>query len=263
MAARRMRFLLALVCALVLAAPLSAATFVVNSSADTAGSTCGASCTLRQAITAANATATLDTINFAIVTTPPRGDIFITPGSNLPPITQPLVINGYSQAGTRVNDSATVSNATLRICLQGSAGNRVGFDVCFANVVIRGFAITGFEEGINVRRPGCNNGSGGIVTGNLFGLRSDGTTAAPNQRSLILGLGAGIPLRVGGNAIAERNVFAGGAASTPASKATAAGGRRMPPAACSGTAAWRGCRRSVAMLPRMRCRCTSIRSAAG
>ncbi len=65
------------------ASPLTAATLVVTSNADTAGSTCGAVCTLRQAITAANATAAADTINVAI-TLPPRGETLIRPATQLP-----------------------------------------------------------------------------------------------------------------------------------------------------------------------------------
>lgn len=62
---------LILVVPMILAAPaVPAATFVVTSSADTAGSSCAAVCTLRQAITAANATAAADTINFDIFTIP-------------------------------------------------------------------------------------------------------------------------------------------------------------------------------------------------
>lgn len=79
--ARRLR---ALACAtLPGASPLTAATLVVTSNADTAGSTCGAVCPLRQAITAANATAAADTSNFAI-TQPPPGEILIRPATQLP-----------------------------------------------------------------------------------------------------------------------------------------------------------------------------------
>lgn len=70
---------------LLCAGSLSAATFIVNGKDDTAGSTCGAVCTMRQAISAANATSAADTINLDIDTIPPRGDIVIQPLNNLPP----------------------------------------------------------------------------------------------------------------------------------------------------------------------------------
>ncbi|MBK9657199.1 MAG: CSLREA domain-containing protein [Rhodanobacteraceae bacterium] len=65
-----------------------AATFTVTSTADTAGSSCGATCTLRQAITAANATAAADTIAFNLAGSEPQR---IVVASNLPTIAQPPV----------------------------------------------------------------------------------------------------------------------------------------------------------------------------
>ncbi len=128
-----------------------AATLVVTSAADTAGSTCGGTCTLRQAITAANATVAADTINFAI-TVPIRGEILISPASPLPTITQPLTINGYSQSGTRTNDDPNISNAVLRVRLDGAnAGSSArGLAICASGVVIRGLSITRFAQSATV-----------------------------------------------------------------------------------------------------------------
>src|SRR5262249_34360206 len=87
----------------------SGATITVNSTLDASVNNDGL-CTLREAITAANlntasggvagecvtgdAVSTVDTIAFNI---PVSGVQTITPGSDLPPITEAVTINGYSQ----------------------------------------------------------------------------------------------------------------------------------------------------------------------
>lgn len=200
---------LAVVLGLLASLPARAATFVVTSSADTAGSSCGATCTLRQAITAANATTAADTINFDIDTTPPRGDILIQPGSSLPPITQPLTINGYSQGGTRVNDNATVSNATLRIRLDGGPTPNVlnGLAVCASNTTVRGLAISRFlQNGLVIGDAPCAGAVNNVfVLGNFIGLANSGTLASGNVQTGIRV--ASSQVRIGGTDIADRNVI--------------------------------------------------------
>ncbi|MGE4070855.1 MAG: CSLREA domain-containing protein [Lysobacterales bacterium] len=184
-----------------------AATFVVTSSADTSGSTCGSVCTLRQAITAANATSAADTINFAIVTVPPRGDILIQPGSNLPAITQPLTINGYSQGGSRANDSVTASNATLRIRIDGALNSAShGLAICAGNTTVRGIAVTRFvTHGIIVGDTPCASSVSNVqLHGNFIGTTGGGSAAAGNT-------GAGIrvassQVSIGSTALADRNL---------------------------------------------------------
>src|SRR5262245_32724748 len=72
-----------------------AATLVVTNTSDSgAGS-------LRQAILSANSTTNVpDIINFAI---PGTGPFTITPATPLPNVTDPIVINGYSQSGSSSN----------------------------------------------------------------------------------------------------------------------------------------------------------------
>lgn len=184
-----------------------AATLVVTSAADTAGSTCASVCTLRQAITAANATAALDTINFAI-TVPIRGEILIAPATALPTITQPLTINGYSQSGTRVNDHPEASNAILRIRLDGAAvDNSDGLRVCAPNVTIRGLAVTRFEfRGIFV--DGSCGASATQVHGNFIGLTVLG--AAPAGRQINAGILMSGSGAVGSANVADRNIIGNG-----------------------------------------------------
>lgn len=194
------------IAALLSSAGIHAATFVVTSTADTGGSTCGSTCTLRQAITAANATPAADTINFSI-TVPRTGEILIAPTSNLPTITQPLTINGYSQSGTRVNDDPIVSNALLRIRIDGAdvPPPTRGLTVCAPNVTIRGLAITRFDRGALVGNSGGSPCAAGTtsVLGNFFGLNATGTTPVPGP----IGILAESTVSIGSASPADRNVI--------------------------------------------------------
>src|SRR2546430_14702474 len=89
---------LGLLLGLLAAQAARAATFTVTTTNDTgAGS-------LRQAIADANANGADGTnmIQFAI-TDPPAGVRTITPASALPFITTPVIVDGYTQAGSRPN----------------------------------------------------------------------------------------------------------------------------------------------------------------
>jgi hypothetical protein len=85
-------------------ASASAATFTVTNVND-AGSG-----SLRQAIFDANASAGVDVINFSI---PGSGVQTIAPLSQLPDITGPVAINGYSQPGSSANALAGGDNAVV------------------------------------------------------------------------------------------------------------------------------------------------------
>src|SRR3954471_15548394 len=105
--------ILGLLLGLLAAQAARAATFTVTTTNDTgAGS-------LRQAITDANATDGVDTIQFAI-TDPPAGVRTITPATALPPITRPVIIDGYTQAGSSSNTLANGDNAVLLIEISGA-----------------------------------------------------------------------------------------------------------------------------------------------
>src|SRR5438874_2131308 len=91
---------------LVVAAVAEGATLTVTTTADSgAGS-------LRQAILDANAAAGTDTIAFNI---PGAGVQTIAPLTNLPMVTEAVVIDGYTQPGTSANSLATGDNAVLLI----------------------------------------------------------------------------------------------------------------------------------------------------
>src|SRR6266446_1289082 len=88
-----------------------AATLTVNNTLDSgAGS-------LRQAIIDANTTPGTDTIVFAI---PGSGLHTIAPATNLPNLTEAVIIDGYSQAGSSVNTLPLGDNAVLQIEVNGA-----------------------------------------------------------------------------------------------------------------------------------------------
>ena len=191
---------------------VASATFVVTSAADPGDGVCDATCTLREAITAANAASSVDTINFGI-RFPKTGEILIQPATSLPTITQPVTIDGYSQGGTSVNTLASGSDAKLRIRVHG--GNVVavsnGLAVCANGVTIRGLSITGFNRagisyGQNVDQTNCAAvPTGGVIAGNFLGLRADGITPSGNST----GAFSRGQVVVGGNSAVDRNVISG------------------------------------------------------
>lgn len=199
----------------------SAATFVVTSTADTAGSSCGATCTLRQAITAANATATADIINFDI---PGDGPLRIIAASNLPTITQSLTIDGYSQTGALVNTLGFAdngNNAAIRVWLDAAgslAAPALGLSVCAANVTIRGLAISGFRSnsivfGLTNTATSCAGATNGVIAGNFVGMDPLGGHIPVMIPPVVIDARTASSLRIGGSALADRNVILGGSSS--------------------------------------------------
>src|SRR5215203_7457037 len=67
----------------------------------------------------------------------------ISPTSPLPLITEPVIINGYSQAGSSANTLAKGTNAVLTIELDGSkAGSAAdGLSINAKNTVVKGLVI--------------------------------------------------------------------------------------------------------------------------
>jgi trimeric autotransporter adhesin len=129
---------------------LNAATLTVTNVGDVASaSTCVAPtpCSLRQAIDRANVDAVSDTITFAIAGAGPH---IVNPSTQLPIITQPVFIDGYSQAGAVANTSSTGFNAVLKIQLSGggigNVANITGLRVQGSGIsTIRGLSITDFS----------------------------------------------------------------------------------------------------------------------
>lgn len=191
---------------------------VINTDDSGAGS-------LRMAITDANAHANIDAdtpdiIAFAI---PGAGVHTIAPVSPLPAITDPVVIDGYTQTGASANTSAVGNNAVLHVELAGESltGAVIAFDLDGGKSTVRGLVIHGF--GIS---PAAFAGSGAIriasdenvVAGNFLGSNVTGDAALPN--SFGVSVDSGMDNLVGGVTPADRNLFASDATDSSASGRT-------------------------------------------
>jgi hypothetical protein len=159
----------------------------------------------RQAILDANSHSGLDTITFNIHS---KDAPTISPVSPLPPITEAVVIDGYSQSGASRNTLAVGDNAQLMVELNGaSAGpGAAGLALNANNSIVSGLNIHSFGgDGISI------NGSGNIIQGNFLGTDASG--------SFGLGNSTGVGVYASGNLIgangdglndaAERNIISG------------------------------------------------------
>ena len=197
------------------AVPVAAAsrTFVVNSASDkpdrkpgdgkcdvTRSST--TVCTLRAAITEANATPDDDRIRFHIDSGSNPWKT-IKPQSALPVITEPLVIDGTTQAGATVNTAAVGTNAKMRILLMGSdAGSTAGLQAS-ARVTIKGLVVSQFERGIQL----SSGADGSRVMGSFVGTDRTGKLDRGNTYSGIMVNADDV--RIGSVARADRNLVSG------------------------------------------------------
>jgi len=192
------------VLAIVIAGSTQAATFTVINNFDSGVGS------LRQAILDANATAGTDTIVFAI---PGAGLQTISPTTNLPNITEAVIIDGYSQAGASANSLALGDNAVLTIELNGSnVSNGTGLD--FTGSVnggeVKGLLLTRWNNAITL--DGAKNMS---LDGNFFGTNAAGTSATASTKNtngfFILNSATGNT--IGGATNAARNLISGGSSS--------------------------------------------------
>lgn len=169
---------------------------------------------LRQGILDANASLGFDTISFNI---PGSGVHTIDLQSVLPPITDPVTIDGYTQPGAQPNTLAQGSNATLRIELNGAgilSFNPVfGLKITGGNSTVRGLVInrfgydsasTGqFYPAFVLETQGDN-----VIEGNYIGTDAAGVTNLGNG-------GNGVDINntadntIGGTTPAARNVISG------------------------------------------------------
>jgi hypothetical protein len=155
---------------------------------------------LSQAITAANALPGRDNVVFNI---PGAGVHVIDASTALPEITDPVIIDGYTQPGAQPNTHAVGDNAVIliEINLQSSHGD--GLLISAGASVVRGLSITGFSHfAIELKGPGTGN----TLEGNFIGLRPDGTTALAGERGINIITTDNV---IGGTTPAARNVISG------------------------------------------------------
>jgi hypothetical protein len=151
---------------------------------------------LSQAINDANATPGQDNIFFNI---PGAGVHVINATGPLPQITDPVIIDGYTQPGAKPNTQAVGDNAVILIEIDTHTWG--GPVITAGTSIVRGLSITGFNSwGISLQSPGTGN----IIEGNFIGLHPDGITATAGN--------IGIDVKTTGNMIggttpAARNVI--------------------------------------------------------
>jgi len=127
---------------------------------------------LREALTLANASPGQDQILFDL---PGSGVHTLEPLTPLPPIVDPLILDGYSQPGSRMNALAQGWDGTLRIRLDGARmtnGISPGLALRGGPHTVRGLVIVNFYDGILLESCSFSR-----VTGNLIGLDVDGLPA--------------------------------------------------------------------------------------
>ena len=177
------------------AASLTAATFTVINTDDSGPGS------LRQAILDANANAGLDTIAFNVsgAGCDGAGVCTIAPSALLDPITEAVVIDGYTQPGASLNTLPFSDNAVLKIVLDATSstfGLLIGSD----GSTVRGLVVGGGVAGLSVQ------GTGNTIAGNFVGTDVSGLTAVPNS----VGVSVGGPGNViGGSSLGDRNVISG------------------------------------------------------
>ncbi|QDU91273.1 Hemolysin, chromosomal [Pirellulimonas nuda] len=175
------------------------ATFTVTTNADAGVGS------LREAITLANADATPDDIQFAIV----GGDLTITPASTLPAITETLAINGATQPGVRI-DGATVLGSGLQISGAGANGS-----------IVRGLSITRFSDGVTIVDSDSNT-----IAGNFIGTDAASTPGLGNAIAVNIS-GDSDNNTIGGATLSDRNILSGNSLHGVMVMGAAASGNRI------------------------------------
>ncbi|WNM63854.1 DUF4347 domain-containing protein [Candidatus Nitrospira neomarina] len=160
---------------------------------------------LREAIIATNNTGNdgaADQINFNIAGAGPHT---ISPSSALTTLTDVVVIDGYTQAGSSANTLATGNDGVLQIELNGTgAGSANGLTLGSgsAGSTIKGLIINRFSLS-GIQLSGANN----VVVGNWIGLDN---TGAVDQGNAIDGITITANNNtIGSAAAADRNVISG------------------------------------------------------
>jgi len=179
-----------------LEARIAPATFFVTTATDNQPGS------LRDVITQANNTPNVggpDTISFANIGA--GGPFIILLQSQLPTITESVIIDGYTAPGTQANNTNIGTNAVLRVMLDGSqmTGNGLVFgsdaDSDAGGSVVKGLAIAGFHPGVNESGFGILiQASNVTVAGNFIGTDLTGTQIYSGTDS------GGTPISGNGNA---------------------------------------------------------------
>jgi len=184
-------------------------TFSVTSTADSGTGS------LREAIQnnngSAPSTGTTNTIAFNI---PGSGPFLIQPVTPLPPITQPVLIDGYSQPGAQMNTSPFGNyNGVIKIEINGNAyttgdlNTSIGLSLTDGadGSTIRGLSLTEWlSQGIKAQSAAL---SGIQITGNFIGIDPTGTILKANASGI--GIFDVDNVIIGGASPSDSNVIVG------------------------------------------------------
>jgi len=153
-----------------------------------------------------------DTIAFNIPSSVPGDVQTIIPTTALPTITDPVIIDGYTQPGASANTLAVGSDAVLLIELDGSlAGGASGLRITAGGSTVQGLVINRFNDGnlfanndvaIRLDTNGAN-----VIQGNYLGTNTSGTAALGNGNGVLILNSAGNI--IGGATPGTRNVISG------------------------------------------------------
>jgi len=172
------------------------ATFLVSNTGDSGPGS------LRQAILDSNnAAGATNTIDFDISSS---GVQTIVPLSSLPAISNPVLIDGFSQPGY---------SGTPLIEIKGSqAGTGDGLTITGSGVTVRGVGVDSFSQGAGIHLTGTG-ATDDWIYGNFLGTNPAGTLADPNNEGVEIDAGAANNLigtnGDGANDAAERNLLSG------------------------------------------------------
>ena len=184
---------------------------------------------LREAITAANNTSGADEIGFNIAGSGVKTIYLLT--SKLPPITDTVTIDGYTQPGASPNTLAVGDNAVLLIQITGNilpvAQLGTGLQLDADNCVIQGLVINQFSGSTGFPPPPNDgaivvHGNGNVIAGNFIGTNAAGTVYAQqalnppdgdrtNQVGLSISGSSSGNTTIGGTTPAARNIITGNA----------------------------------------------------
>jgi Calx-beta domain/Domain of unknown function (DUF4214) len=185
-----------------------AATFQVTTIADNNNNASPTAGSLRKAIIDANNNPGQDTIDFNI---PGSGVHKITVTVALPVISDPVVIDGYTQPGAVQNSLANNDNAQLMIEIASTGAVIDGIVISAGSSTVRGLLITGFAKpnsfggtGITLKSKGGN-----MIAGNFIGTDANGTNAIPNYVGVFVNSCDNNV--IGGSQPAARNLISGNA----------------------------------------------------
>ena len=159
---------------------------------------------LRQAIHDANVTTPgPDEIHFNIMA---PSTFTFQPLTPYEAISEPLVIDGYTQLGSTANSATVGTNAQLLIQLSGDGPGTTatnGLTITSGNSIVRGLVVNKFS-GVGIELLGGTTGN--TITGNFIGTDRTASVAMPN--------GVGLSLRmnsngntIGGTLKRDRNVI--------------------------------------------------------